>query len=936
VSNHPSVRFKGELRASQKSAVDVIRAQLKQGEKRLHIVAPPGSGKTVLGLYVWAEMIRRPAVVLSPNSAIQAQWVSQLALFDTSRANGTVSSTHPREIAYLTSLTYQSVTLPSRGDDLDAAAAELWRQRLLETQQADDIDEAQAWIDDLRANNPAYYEQRLGFYRKTARDQQATQGEALSTLHESARQTLQRLRDVNVGLVILDECHHLLGHWGRVLNDAQDLLDGPLVLGLTATPPDVRGHAPEDVQRYSTFFGPVDFEVPIPALVKEKLLAPYQDLVLFVRPTSKELEFVADADARLHAIIEELCEPREDAPPAESAEADAPSRVEPLPQWISNVLAERRLPAGPVDNWTLFVRRDRALADAGRRFLLKRGLRLPEGVPPLSRDLARQEAAELDVLFVVLDRYVRHALRRSAHQADHDLARRTISELRVLGLQITETGSRPCASPVSRILAYAHGKALASVEILKAERAVLGESIRAVVITDYERSSAMKAATSGVLDAEAGGAIAVYRTLLNDPTCNELDPILVTGSTVLVDADMLDAFMDAAKRWLAQRDVDVVLSAQPHDSFTVITGEGRDWCPRVYVRMITDLFQDGLTKCLVGTRGLLGEGWDAKRVNVLVDLTTVTTSMSVNQLRGRSLRLDPNDPKKLSDNWDVVCIAGEFTKGMDDYLRFLAKHETLYGVTDDGEIEKGVGHVHAVFTTMPPEDLDGAAGLINAEMLSRAARRETARRLWKLGQPYAGEAVTTMEIGQVTDAEQIDIPPFFGVKEAWSHLSLITAMASAVLGALREAGLIDPAHHLQTTQRSGGVVRAFLREASEAQSQLFAVSLQEVLSTEDRPRYVIPRFVGRVQDTWLSRILPEVLARFVRKRKREFVMLHPVPSALSKKKDLAIVFQRHWNEHVSPGEVVYALHGKGEDMLEKARRRGMTPMLHLQQTDVFA
>ena len=58
----------------------------------------------------------------------------------------------------------------------------------------------------------------------------------------------------------------------------------------------------------------------------------------------------------------------------------------------------------------------------------------------------------------------------------------------------------------------------------------------------------------------------------------------------------------------------------------------------------------------MGTRGLLGEGWDASRINVLVDLTTVTTHMSINQLRERSFRLDKHWPEKVANNWDVVCV----------------------------------------------------------------------------------------------------------------------------------------------------------------------------------------------------------------------------------------------------------------------------------------
>ena len=63
----PSIRFKGELRPSQCDVVEIARRKLREGERRLHIVAPPGSGKTILGLYLWAECVKCPAMVLSPN-----------------------------------------------------------------------------------------------------------------------------------------------------------------------------------------------------------------------------------------------------------------------------------------------------------------------------------------------------------------------------------------------------------------------------------------------------------------------------------------------------------------------------------------------------------------------------------------------------------------------------------------------------------------------------------------------------------------------------------------------------------------------------------------------------------------------------------------------------------------------------------------------------
>src|SRR5205814_6063487 len=87
------------------------------------------------------------------------------------------------------------------------------------------------------------------------------------------------------------------------------------------------------------------------------------------------------------------------------------------------------------------------------------------------------------------------------------------------------------------------------------------------------------------------------------------------------------------------------------------------WRPREYVPLLTRYFEEGRSRCLVGTRALLGEGWDAASVNVLIDLTTAGTSTAVHQMRGRSLRKDPAWPGKVADNWDVVCVAPEHPRG---------------------------------------------------------------------------------------------------------------------------------------------------------------------------------------------------------------------------------------------------------------------------------
>ncbi|MCA9163192.1 MAG: DEAD/DEAH box helicase family protein [Planctomycetales bacterium] len=979
----PSLRFQGELRPSQREVVEIARRKLATGQERLHIVAPPGSGKTVLGLYLWAECIRRPALVLSPNSAIQAQWAARAELFGLEAVGGEAVSTDPEQPGLLTSLTYQSVTLPSRGSaELDQVALEVWQERLIAKGQAESPEEAEVWLADLRRHNSAYYESRLSAYRKQVRDQRAIGGEALATLHASALDTLGRLKQRGVGLIILDECHHLLGHWGRVLADAQQFLDHPMVVGLTATPPDRDGKPLEDVERYDAYFGEVDFEVPLPAVVKDGFLAPYQDLAYFVRPTGDELSFVANADDELHQLVAELCENSEadrtgglanNAGAAGSrpmvSEPDEPettiliddsqsppvrgrgkakdggkgkrsrgdrtvASTEPMPDWTLRVLGELLLPTGPVEDWKKFERRDPQFSMASRLFLLRRRIALPEQVPEPAIDLAPEEVPEMEVLVPVLDRYVRHHLRRSARAEDRQLAERVVARLRMLGVQITETGCQACASPVGRVMAYSRGKTAAVPRILQVEYESRGDALRAIVVADYEKSSAVTAGVDHLLDEEAGGAVAAFKALLNDPLGNRLDPILITGSSVLIDDDMAPRFEQAATAWLRENGYEVELTFGVESGFHVINGRGADWCPRVYVEMITELFQRGLTRCLVGTRGLLGEGWDANKVNVLVDLTTVTTSMTVNQLRGRSIRLDPAEPEKLANNWDVVCIAPEFSKGLDDYRRFIAKHQTIYGVTEDGAIEKGVGHVHAAFTELRPELLESSVQALNDEMLARARQREVMRGLWRIGQPYRNQPIRAIETRSLAGGSG-GFPPFSGSSEPWNARSLALAIGQAILMACADLKLVRELPPIQTGERAGGYVRVFLDTADDEASQVFTEALHDALGPLHRPRYVIPRYVDRVTAARLARWLPKFIGRWFERRDRETAMLHAVPRLFAKNAETVAVYQRRWNEFVSPGEAIYALRGAGETLARDAVRNRRTPSSEIHEKEVF-
>ncbi len=182
-----AIKFNGKLRPSQIAAASVIEPQLDIEGKHLHIVAPPGSGKTVLGLYVWSDLVRKPTLVLSPNSAIQAQWAARTDLFNLDGKEEYIS-TDSNKPGLLTSLTYQSITMPKRGgEQLDQVAIELWCESLIISGEAVDEESAIAWIKDLEDKNVNYYKDRLSIYRKKVRDDFSKHGNALWTLSESSR-----------------------------------------------------------------------------------------------------------------------------------------------------------------------------------------------------------------------------------------------------------------------------------------------------------------------------------------------------------------------------------------------------------------------------------------------------------------------------------------------------------------------------------------------------------------------------------------------------------------------------------------------------------------------------------------------------------------------------------------------------------------------------
>lgn len=727
-----NLRFRHPLRRYQQEIIELTNIKLERGERQIHIVAPPGAGKTIIGLQLSAQL-KQNTLIISPTTTIQSQWGEKLNLFlpagEESFGTENILGTHEdKPLKPITLLTYQVLSTPGRGQEyLEKIAYQAWIQELMGTGLSQGDGEIR--LLELMANNKKAYEKEISRHVTRLRRKLTEVLDLKEVLHPNAIALIQALRRQRFKTVIFDECHHLTDYWAAIMTHLLEQLDNPIVIGLTGTPP--AGKSSNQENRYLSLVGDIDYQVPTPALVREGGLAPFQDLVYFTEPTLEEETFLQEQHEAFHTLLEELA-------------ADEDSL---LTAWV-----EERVTNAFRDGWKGFASKNQELACALIRYMHKYRIPVP-GDLEVSEILMQSPFIE-DWMCLLEDFALNH-LKISASTENHVLYERIKNAIAKLGYGLTEKGLRKQASPVDRVLAFSKSKSKAVAEILEVEYRSLEDRLRAVIVTDFERMSATAAKQArGILNEESGGAIAVLREFLKHPVSHFVNPCLVTGSLILVDNRIAGQFHQALQDMLEEEGHKFILELSEYygESFSEIRASSSDWEARLYVRLATRALERGITKALIGTRGIFGEGWDCQSLNTLVDLTTTTTPVSVKQLRGRSIRIDTTDPlgaRKVANNWDVVCIAPHLEKGLNDYQRFARKHAGYFGICDDGQIECGVGHVHASFSELSPAEIFANLDDFNQEMRLRALAREGIYELWKVGQPYTNKTLGCVEIGRL-------------------------------------------------------------------------------------------------------------------------------------------------------------------------------------------
>ena len=944
--------FRWPFRRYQALALDAYDNRAPDHQHRCYLVLPPGAGKTAVGL----EIIRRagnPAVVFCPNTAVQNQWLREWQNFQPDSVPATLQ---PDADAPISFLTYQSLcNLNPEHEELDEIVIDLWTQTI-QRDRGVSLAQARSEIEQMQRADSQQYRRDLSRYRRRVRRMIARGDEPerlLDLLHPNGQDLVERIAAYPSCTIVLDECHHLLEMWGYLIRALVERIGSDtLVVGLTATPP--RDLSERESGLYRWLFGYADFEVPTPAVVREGDLAPYQELGYITRPLSREGEYIAEQHIRFEELITEMLDHR--------------FASRPFLEWINQRTLERFGSSGAGVSWVRFERDNPELVRAALRLFHRFDIAPPDGVR--LREPHRQPMTADDWVTLIED-YAVHMLRLSDDPRDEAAWEKIRAALPPLGYVLTARGIRRHVSPVDRVLSHSASKGLAAATIIGVESDELGPDLRALVLCDYERTSSdLVAQLRGVLDPQAGSAILLLETLLADSDVSRLNPMLMTAQTVACSNETARRFRD----WLHGEDAGLAErlqltgmagDQQDEDGQTVrVSAPGGGWSSRSYVPHITEFFQSGHCQCLIGTRGLLGEGWDARRVNVLVDLTTASSATAVHQMRGRSIRLDPDLPEKVANNWDVICIDPDHPRGTADYDRFVRKHHSYFAPNREGEIESGVSHVHHSLSPFGPP-LPEEIPEINQTLLRRATERLLARERWKLGEPYDNVELTTIrvradrsfgvpnrrvargEAGQTLTGDLLTrggltvfaagstlvgtgiagalpagliLPVAIGAGGGYWMLqrfhTAVTGLGPSenledfglvLLESLRDAGLLPAAltaDSLQVVVQDDGYYRCYLTGVDDHASELFATSLDELLSPLIAPRYIIPRYISEPPASVFASL--QLGLRYMRSgRTGERVVYHQVPDVLGRNRDLVQHFERAWNRHLSSGTAIF-------------------------------
>lgn len=882
------IKFKYDWRKYQQRVIEELEGHLD--DNHLHIIAPPGSGKTVLGLEV-AIRLDKPTLVFAPTVAIRNQWIQRFCeLFLQVEQKPHWISRDIKNPQFLTVATYQALHAACSGADFD-----------------EEQEESEG-------------ENRNG-------DNGNGKG------NSKTKEIIELLKTQNIGTIVVDEAHHLKNAWWQTLTEVKKALD-PTIVGLTATPPYDVSHL--EWQRYIELNGPVDAEISVPELVVEGDLCPHQDYVFFSRPTIEESQKIDEYRQRIQTLFNDI---KADQTLIQSLEKH-PIYQTPNEQlnWIYTNLEYYSATLIFLNAVGKEITKDHLEIIGNKKFK----------VPELN-----YEWIEILLTFYLYKDPVNFA-QYEEHQdkLTNKLKRNGAMERRSVNFRHNRKINRFLSSSTNKLRSIDH--------IVDFEHDHLKQDLRMVILTDYIRKEFLVNQSTNSLELNKIGVLPIFEQLRRTNERNVKVGVL-TGSIIIIPVSAFDSFKEVAAKYKIER-----LSTSPlsfDNQYLIVNST--EQLKHDIVHIITQVFQQGHIEVLIGTKSLLGEGWDAPSINSLILASFVGSYVLSNQMRGRAIRTERQNIDKTGNIWHLVCVDPTAPDGGDDIQLLQRRFRTFVGVSfrEEASIENGIGRLDLPDQMTTEQEVSN----LNDRTLTNAGQRDQLKKKWQ----QALESGTTL-------TEEIKVPfpedhDYKGLKSLYYNRTIkyllgmlgaglvgfglevlqgfgraarhirskedlmywlmfigglgvvifgrlafktfrafvkyrdiskdIHQIGEALLESLIKVGAIHTDYSKLTVVSDVddyGAIYCHLEGGTTYEKSTFIKSLQEIIGTVENPRYVV------IRKSFFLNVLSQ----------KDY---HSVPEIIGRKKQFAEYFESQWRRFVGACELVYTRTVEGRKLLLKSR-----------------
>ncbi|MBL4660862.1 MAG: DEAD/DEAH box helicase family protein [Alcanivoracaceae bacterium] len=589
-----NLKFKYSWRPEQQRVLSNILQYLD--DKRIHLVAAPGAGKTVIGIEVFNQL-KLKTLVVSPTKLIRNQWLQRLCDFLIIDEKPEWSGIDLDEISQFTSTTYQGLF------SLDKTISE-----------------------------------------KGNADEQYNCISEWFVEHE-------------IKLLILDEAHHLKDAWQRVLMKFIDTSKDLIVVSLTATPP--YDASVLEWSRYQQLCGPVDEQISIPELVRSNSLCPHQDYIWMVKTDEKNITSLKRHQQNLTTFIDSL---------GSHAELlyllslhnwlndDIELQVKDVLYHLDECFAllgllkvqARQIPDRILQILDINIDNIQPITVFGWEMLLQSfidGGHYPQ-IKPL--DIFRQT-------FV--------SLLRSKHFLKHKRISLDSSKRKLEAFNKTQERIKACLD-------------IATIEYDNRK-----DWMRLLILSDFIRDEKLQLSLDG-LEAPTG-AYPIFHYFIHQLENNvQQKTVLLTGRLVIIPKKLINGLAN-----LLPNNKELIIKKYPeHQDFVLIKNNNDE-----LTAAFTQLHKIGDILIIIGTRSLLGEGWDAPHVNSLIMATQTGAYVTTNQLRGRAIRIDLDDELKTASIWHIIALAENSAYNAYIFNDLHKRFKTFAGIhANELRIESGI------------------------------------------------------------------------------------------------------------------------------------------------------------------------------------------------------------------------------------------------------